>query len=89
MVDVMNPGRIVDLTIMIDTNILSRSSESEEGRWEQILVCIFTAVWQKIQCSDRLHNTHECKDHAPERKHNDRLFRWNNIVSNLGSSNAG
>ena len=51
MVELMNPGRIVGVMILIRTNNASRSSNSKEEQWEAILVCLLTAVWQKFQCA--------------------------------------
>ena len=48
MVELMNPGRNVDVIILIGPNNVSRSSESEECQWEETLVCLLTAVWQKF-----------------------------------------
>ena len=34
MMELMNPGRIVDTMILIGTNNVSRSSDAEETQWE-------------------------------------------------------
>ena len=39
----------IDKMILIGTNNVSRSSESEEAQWEAMLVCLFW-VWLKFQC---------------------------------------
>ena len=44
MVEVMNPGRIVEVMIFEGVKNRSRSSDSEEGQWEALLMCLFTAV---------------------------------------------
>ena len=38
MVDLMNPGRIPDIMILIGTNNVSRSSDEEEAQWESMMV---------------------------------------------------
>ena len=48
MVELMNPGRNVDVIILIGPNNVSRSSESEECQWEETLACLLTEVWQKF-----------------------------------------
>ena len=50
-VELMNTGRIVDVMSIIGINNVSRSSDSEEAQWEAMLMCLFTAVWQKFQCA--------------------------------------
>ena len=47
MVELMNPGRIPDIMILIGTNNVSRSSDEEEAQSESIMVCLFTTLWQK------------------------------------------
>ena len=92
MVELMNPVRIVDTMILNGINIVPRSSDSEEAQWEAMLVCLFTAVWQKFQCAILT----VCKtpmnsrtQSATAKRHNERVVRWNNIVRNLASRNAG
>ena len=92
MVELMNPVRIVDTMILNGINIVPRSSDSEEAQWEVMLVCLFTAVWQKFQCAILT----VCKtpmnsrtQSATAKRHNERVVRWNNIVRNLASRNAG
>ena len=68
-----------------------RSSDSEEGQWQAMFVCIPIAVCQKIQCAvltvctilmnKRTHS-------ATARRHNEKLVNWNKIVRNLASFNA-
>ena len=48
MVQLMNSGKILDVMILLGTNNVSRSSDSEEAQWEVILVCLFTTVWPTI-----------------------------------------
>ena len=51
MVELMNPGRIQVVMIMIGTNNVSRSSDEEEAQWESMMVCTFSTIWQKLQCA--------------------------------------
>ena len=62
MVELMNPGRIPSVMIQVGTNNISRSSDEEEALWESMMVCLFTALWQKFSCAvcDRLHCAYEC-----------------------------
>ena len=46
MVELMNPGRIPDIMILIGTNNVSRGSDEEEARWESLMMCLFTTLWQ-------------------------------------------
>ena len=92
MVELMNPGRIVDTMILNGINIVHRSSDSEEAQWEAMLVCLFTAAWQKFQCAVLTVCKTQMKTRtqsATAKRHNERVVRWNNIVRNLASRNAG
>ena len=51
MVELMNPGRIPNVTILVGTNNISRSSNEEEALWESMRVCLFTTFWQKFNCA--------------------------------------
>ena len=51
MVELMNPGRIPDVTILVGTNNISRSSDEEEALWESMIVCLLTTLWQKFNCA--------------------------------------
>ena len=42
MVELMNPGRIPNIMILIGTNNVSRGSNDEEEQWESMMVCLFT-----------------------------------------------
>ena len=44
MVRLMDPSRIIDLMILIGTNNVSRSSDTAEGEWKAMLVCLLPAV---------------------------------------------
>ena len=45
-VELMNPGRIPNIMILIGTNNVSRGSDEEEARWESMMVCLFVPVEQ-------------------------------------------
>ena len=91
MIELLNPGRIPSVMILIGTKNLSRSPESEEARWESMLVCLLTAIWLKFQCTvltlctipmgRTIHLT-------ATRSQNEKIARWNNIVGNQTSRNA-
>ena len=92
MVVLMSTGRKVDVTIMMGTTNASRNSEAEECRWEAMLACLLTAVWQKIQCAvlsvctlPKIAKTQQ----ASARRHNGRVIRWKNIICSLARRNAG
>ena len=51
MVELMNPGRIPHVMIIIGINNISRSSDEEEALWESMMVCLFTTLWQKFNCA--------------------------------------
>ena len=51
MVELMNPGRIPHVMILAGTNNISRSSDEEEALWELMMVCLFTTLWQKFNCT--------------------------------------
>ena len=51
MVELMNPGRIPNVMILVRTNKISRSSDEEEALWESMMVCLFTTLWQKFNCA--------------------------------------
>ena len=51
MVELMNPGRIPNVTILVGANNISRSSVIEEALWEGMMVCLFTTLWQKFNCA--------------------------------------
>ena len=88
----MNPGRIVGVMILIATNNVSRSSDSEAGQKEAMLVCLLTAVQQKSQCAVRTVCTVAMKSttqSATTRRPSERIVRWKNIVRNLACRNDG
>ena len=92
MVELMNSGRIPNVTILVETNNISRSSDEEEALWESMMVCLFTTLWQKFNCSVLTVCTVPMSTRtltAAGRRHNEGVIRWNNIPRNLASQNAG
>ena len=51
MVELMYPGRIHNIMILVGTNNVSKGSDEEEAQWESMMVCLFTSLWQKIKCA--------------------------------------
>ena len=92
MVELMSPGRIPHIMILVGTNNISRSSDEEEARWESMMVCRFTTLWQKLNCAVLTVCTAPMSTKmltAAGRRHNGGVIRWNNILRNLASRNAG
>ena len=92
MVKLMNPGRIPKVTILVGTNNISRSSDEEEALWESMMVCLFTTLWQKFNCAVLTVCTLPVNARsltATGRRHNEGVVRWNNILRNFASQNAG
>ena len=92
MVELMNPGRIPNVMILVGTNDSSRGSDEQEALWESMMVCLFTTLWQKFNCAVLTvctvpMNTRSLT--AAGRRHNEGVVRWNNILRNLASRNAG
>ena len=88
----MNPGRIPNVMILVGTNDISRGSDEQEALWESLMVCLFTTLWQKLNCAVLTvcavpKNTRSLS--AAGRRHNEGVVRWNNILRNLASRNAG
>ena len=57
-----------------------------------MMVCLFTTFWQKFNCAVRTVCTVPMKARsltATGRRHNEGVVRWNNILRNLASRNAG
>ena len=78
--------------ILIGTNNVSRGSDEEEAQWESMMVCLFTTLSQKIKCAvltvcSVSKSTKTLT--ATGRRHNEVVTRWNNIMRNLASRNAG
>ena len=88
----MNPGRIRNAMILVGTNNISRGSDEQEALWESMMVCLFTTLWQKFNCAVLTvctvpMNTRSLT--AAGRRHNEGVVRWNYILRNLASRNAG
>ena len=92
MVELMNPGRIPNVTILVGTNNISRSSDEEEALWESMMVCLFTTLWQKFNCAVLTVCTVPMNTRtltAAERRRNKGVIKWNNILRNFASQSAG
>ena len=92
MVELMNPGRIPLVMMLVGTNNISRSSDEEEALWESMMVCLFTTLWQKFNCAVLTVCTVPKSTKmltAAGRRHNGGAIRWNNILRNVASRNAG
>ena len=92
MVELMKPGRIPNVSILVGTNNKSRTSDEEEAQWESMMVCLFTTLWQRFNCAVLTVCTVPMSTKtltATGRRHNERVIRWNNILRNLASRNAG
>ena len=92
MVELMNPGRIPNVMILVGTNDISKASDEQEALWESMMVCLFTTLWQKFNCAVLTVCTVPMNARsltAAGRRHNEGVVRWNNILRNLASRNAG
>ena len=92
MVELMSPGRIPNIMILIATNNVSRGSDEEEALWESMMMCLFTTHWHKFKCAVLTVCTVPMSTKtftATRRRHNEGVVRWNNILRNLASRNAG
>ena len=92
MVELMNPGRIPNVMILVGTNNITRSSDEEEALWESMMVCLFTTLWQKFNCAVLTVCTVPMNARsltAAGRRYNEGVTRWNNILRNLACRNAG
>ena len=91
-VELMNPGRIPNVMILVGTNDISRAPDEQEALWESNMVCLFTTLWQKFNCAVLTVCTVRMNARsltAVGRRHNEGVVRWNNILRNLASRNAG
>ena len=80
------------MMILVGTNDISRGSDEQEVLWESMMVCLFITLWQKFNCAVLTvctvpMNTRSLT--AAEGRHNEGVVRWNNILRNLASRNAG
>ena len=92
MVELMNPGRIPNMIILVGTNDISRGSDEQEALWESMMVSLFTTLWQKFNCAVLTVCTVSMNARslrAAGRRHNEGVVRWNNILRNIASRNAG
>ena len=92
MVELMNPGRIPNVMILVGTNDISRGSDEQEALWESMMVFLFTTLWQKFNCAVLTVCTVPMNARsltASGGRHNEGVVRWNNILRNLASQNAG
>ena len=92
MVELMNPGRIPSVMILVGTNDISRGSDEQEAQWESMMVCLFTTLWRKFSCAVLTVCTVPMNARnltASGRRHNEGVMRWNNIIRNLANRNAG
>ena len=92
MVELMNPGKIPNVMILVGTNDISRGSDEQEALWESMMVCLFTTLWQKFSCAVLTVCTVPKNARsltASGRRHNEGVIRWNNILRNLANRNAG
>ena len=92
MVELMNPGRIPNVMILVGTNNISRGLDEEEALWESMMVCLFSTLWQKFNCAVLTVCTVPMKTRsltATGRRQNEGVVRWNNILRNLATRNAG
>ena len=92
MVEQWNPGKIVDIIILIGTNNVPRKSDSEEAQWDSMLVCLFNTKWQTFQIAALTVCTIPISKRTQSstgRTHDERVIRWNNVVQNLAICNAG
>ena len=86
MVELMDPGRIPIVMILVGTNNISRSSDGEEALWESMMVCLFTTLWQKFNCAVLTVFTVPMSTRtltATGRRRNEGVIWWNNILRNL------
>ena len=69
--------------ILVGTNDIFRGSDEQEVLWESMMVCLLTTLWQKFSCAVLTLVV------PSGRRHNEGVVRWNNILRNLASRNAG
>ena len=80
------------MMILVETNDISRGLDEQEALWESMMLCLFTTLWQKFNYAVLTvftvpRNTRSLT--AAGRRHNEGVVRWNNILRNLASRNAG
>ena len=92
MVELMNLGRIPNIMILIGTNNVSIGSDEDEALWESMMVCLFNTLWHKFKCAVLTVCTVPMSTKtltATGRRHKEGVIRWNKILRNLASRNAG
>ena len=92
MMELMNPGKIPNVMILVGTNNVARGSDEEQAQWESMTVCLFTTLWQKFKSAVLTVCTVPMSTRtltSAGRWNIERVIRWNNIVRNLASRNAG
>ena len=78
--------------ILKGTKNVSRRSDSEKAQGEAIMMCLFSAVLQKFHGAVLTVCTIPMKartQSSTARRHNEKVGKWNNIMRNLASRNAG
>ena len=71
---------------------MARGSDEEQALWESMKVCLFTTLWQKFKSAVLTVCTVPMSTRtltSAGRWNNERDIRWNNIVRNMASRNAG
>ena len=63
MVELMKPGRIPNIIILMGTNNVSRGSDEKEALWESMMVCLFTTLWDKFKCAVLIVCTDRTNEH--------------------------
>ena len=95
MVELMNLRRISSIMVLIGMNNVKRGSDEKEAQWESMMVqplCLFTTLWHKIKCAVLTVCNVPVSTRtliAAGRRHNEEVIRWNNILRNIVSRNAG
>ena len=92
MVELIKPGRIPNIMILIGTNNVFRGSDEEEAQWESMMECLVTTLWQKFKWAVLTICTVPMSTKtliSTGRRHNEGVIRWNNLLRNLASRNAG
>ena len=94
MVELINPGRIPNVMILVGTNNVSRSSVEEEAQMgvDDGVPIYYTTLWVKFKCAVLTVCTVPMSTKtltATGRRHIEGVVRWNNILRNLASRNAG
>ena len=92
MVELMNPGRIPNIMVLVGTINVLRGSDEEEAQWESMMVCLFTFLWHKFKCEVLAVCTVTMSTKTlttTGRRHNERIIRWNIKLGNLASRNSG